>query len=600
MDRLLLFNHGDGSQRTVPLDKDRLVLGRSSSCDIVLPSPFISKEQAILERENGRIFLRNVGLNPVRVKGREIGAERVEVVAGKEFRIGTFGLLLESGGGADSGSSGSSPAHELVALERALHAELLKRLDLRSFAAAPLEDTKRTSAVEDRLEALLAERVPPLPASLKDHIVAESLRLAAVDDLLARPAGGRHAAPRAPAPPLAQVLRDMTDDLFRALGAQRRPETLRADLKLIDEGFAAAHARLRSKLPPGLVDSLAVRHLQRDLRNLIFGLGPLQDLLEMPTVSEIMVVGRDRIYVEKHGVIEETGRSFLSDEILMAVIERIVAPLGRRIDRASPIVDARLPDGSRVHAVIPPVALQGPTLTIRKFSRVPLTADDLVAGGTLTREAVDLLHRAVTSRRNIVISGGAGSGKTTLLNVLSSFIPPGERVITIEDAAELQLAQDHIVSLETRPASLEGRGTISMRDLVRTALRMRPDRIIVGECRGPEALDMLQAMNTGHAGSMTTTHANSAADALLRLEMMVLMAAELPVLAIRQQIAAAVHVLVHVERAADGTRQVTSIAELDGFRPKSDALAVRELFVRRGGALGTTGEKARFLGEGGA
>jgi pilus assembly protein CpaF len=314
-------------------------------------------------------------------------------------------------------------------------------------------------------------------------------------------------------------------------------------------------------------------------------------------VSEIMVVGKDQVFVERDGVIESTGRSFLSDEMALAVIERIVAPIGRRIDRSSPIVDARLPDGSRVHAVIPPIAFKGPTLTIRKFARVPFTVDDLVANGTLTEAAANFLMQAVVARRNLLLSGGASSGKTTLLNVLSGFIPPGERIVTIEDAAELQLAQEHLVSLETRPPSLEGKGEIAMRDLVRTSLRMRPDRIIVGECRGAEAFDMLQAMNTGHAGSMTTAHANSAADALLRLEMMVLMAAELPVRAIRQQIAAAIQLVVHLERTREGARRIVSVAAVRGLSPETDALSVRELFAWRGGRLEPTAEAGTYFRE---
>jgi pilus assembly protein CpaF len=390
---------------------------------------------------------------------------------------------------------------------------------------------------------------------------------------------------------------DLVEDLFRELGVERRPEARRADLRRVDEGFAAAFARLRTRIPAGLVDTLVARHVRRDLKNLVCGFGPLQDLVDNPAVSEIMVVGKDQVFVERDGVIESTGRSFLSDEMALAVIERIVAPIGRRIDRSSPIVDARLPDGSRVHAVIPPVALKGPTLTIRRFARVPFTVDDLVANGTLTEAAANFLLQAVVARRNLLLSGGASSGKTTLLNVLSGFIPPGERIVTIEDAAELQLAQDHLVSLETRPPSLEGKGEITMRDLVRTALRMRPDRIIVGECRGAEAFDMLQAMNTGHAGSMTTAHANSAADALLRLEMMVLMAADLPVRAIRQQVAAAIQLVVQLERSRDGARRAVSIAAVQGLTASTDALEVRELFGLRNGRLEATPEAAAYFRE---
>ncbi|MCS6860367.1 MAG: ATPase, T2SS/T4P/T4SS family, partial [Abditibacteriales bacterium] len=293
--------------------------------------------------------------------------------------------------------------------------------------------------------------------------------------------------------------------------------------------------------------------LTADLLNEILGLGPIEPLLNDPDVSEIMVNGPHQVYVERHGKLELTEYKFRDNAHVMQIIERIVSPLGRRIDERSPMVDARLPNGSRVNAIIPPLAIDGPILTIRKFSQDPLTMSDLINMGTLSREAAMFLQAAVETRLNIIVSGGTGSGKTTTLNVLSSFIPPDERIVTIEDAAELQLRQEHVVRLEARPPNVEGMGEVTIRDLVRNALRMRPDRIIVGECRGAEALDMLQAMNTGHDGSLTTAHANSPRELLSRLETMVLMAGlDLPVRAIREQIAGAVRVgeAVEVEVAA--------------------------------------------------
>ncbi|MDQ6600270.1 CpaF family protein [Bacillus salipaludis] len=306
--------------------------------------------------------------------------------------------------------------------------------------------------------------------------------------------------------------------------------------------------------------------------------GPITPLLENPLISEVMVNCHDEIYYEQNGKITRSNVSFMDDQHVMRVIERIVAPIGRRVDESSPMVDARLPDGSRVNAIIPPLALKGPSLTIRKFSDTPFTIKDLVEFGTLSEEMAEFLDICVKSKLNIFISGGTGSGKTSTLNVLSSFIPNRERIVTIEDAAELKLHQEHIVSLESRPANIEGKGQISIRDLVRNSLRMRPDRIVVGEVRGAEALDMLQAMNTGHDGSLSTGHANSPRDILSRLETMVLMAGyELPVRAIREQIANAINLIVHQSRLKDGTRKITHITEVLGM--EGDTIVLQDLFL---------------------
>ncbi|HEX6608927.1 MAG TPA: CpaF family protein [Chloroflexia bacterium] len=318
----------------------------------------------------------------------------------------------------------------------------------------------------------------------------------------------------------------------------------------------------------------------------ILGYGPIQQLINSDMVSEIMVNGAQQVWVERQGKLTLTDITFKDDEHVMRIISRIVAPLGRRIDESSPMVDARLPDGSRVNAIIPPLSLIGPVLTIRKFSRVPLGVDDLLSLGTLTDPAVIFLESAVRAGLNVVVAGGTSSGKTTLLNVLSSFIPPDERIITIEDAAELQLQQVHVIPLESRPASIEGQHEISIRDLVVNCLRMRPDRIVVGECRDKEALDMLQAMNTGHDGCMTTVHSNSPRDALSRVETMALMASgDLPLRAVREQIAAAFDIIVYMERMEDGSRKVTYITEIQGF--EQDTILLQNVFqldwVERGG-----------------
>lgn len=308
------------------------------------------------------------------------------------------------------------------------------------------------------------------------------------------------------------------------------------------------------------------------------GFGPLDSLLADDEISEVMVNGPHAVYVERKGKIERSDVIFYNDDHILRIIDRIIAPLGRRLDESSPMVDARLPDGSRVNAVIPPVALLGPCVTIRKFARQPYTADDLVAFGTMTAEMRDFLRACVEARLNILVSGGTGSGKTTTLNVLSSFIPNDERIVTIEDAAELQLQQEHVVPLEARPPNLEGRGEVTIRQCVRNALRMRPDRIVVGEVRGAEALDMLQAMNTGHDGSLSTLHANSPRDALSRLETMVLMAGmDLPSRAVREQIVSALDVVVHQSRLRDGSRKIVCIAEVQ--RLEGDVITMQDLFV---------------------
>jgi pilus assembly protein CpaF len=335
----------------------------------------------------------------------------------------------------------------------------------------------------------------------------------------------------------------------------------------------------------------------------ILGFGPLEPLLAEDAVTEIMVNGAKKIYVERKGKLEKVTAVFENDEHVLRIIDRIVSPLGRRIDESSPYVDARLPDGSRVNAIIPPLAVNGPTLTIRKFSKKPLTIQNLLEFGSITEEAVEFLKACVLARLNVVVSGGTGSGKTTLLNILSGFIPDDERIITVENAAELQLRQEHVVTLESRPPNIEGKGEVTIRDLVINCLRMRPDRIVVGECRGGEALDMLQAMNTGHDGSLTTAHANSPRDTLSRLETMCLMAGmDLPVRAIREQIAAAVDVIVQQERMRDGSRKIVNVTEVQGMEGDVIVLSDVFLFEQMGyeggkviGRLKPTGIRPKFI-----
>jgi len=381
---------------------------------------------------------------------------------------------------------------------------------------------------------------------------------------------------------------DPSMDLSRTEEVRRTIETM-YDQYLMQEGLVLSRAE-RQRLFEQIVAE-------------ILGYGPLEPLLRDDTITEIMVNGPNKIFIERNGKIEPVNVAFESEEHLMRIIDRIVSPLGRRIDESSPMVDARLPDGSRVNAIIPPLALNGPTLTIRKFARKPLTVEDLIRFGTITPEAIEFLKACVIARLNIIVSGGTGSGKTTFLNILSGFIPGDERIVTIENAAELQLRQEHVVTLESRPPNIEGKGEVTIRDLVINSLRMRPDRIVVGECRGGEALDMLQAMNTGHDGSLTTLHANSPRDALARLETMCLMAGmDLPMRAIREQIASAVDLIIHQERMRDGSRKVVQITEVQGM--EGDVIVLSDIFqfeqqgIENGrviGRLKPTGIRPKFI-----
>nr|WP_229725105.1 CpaF family protein [Paenibacillus abyssi] len=369
-----------------------------------------------------------------------------------------------------------------------------------------------------------------------------------------------------------QILQELKEDNVEAIVLKL--DDLAMEIMKEDESFK------------GKIDR---RKVVEELINDLTGFGPINPLLLDPDISEVMVNGPGQVYVERHGRLELTCIQFRDDEHVMQIIDKIVAPIGRRVDESSPMVDARLPDGSRVNVIIPPLALKGPSITIRKFSQDPFTIKDLIRCGTVTREMATFLEACVKARLNIFVSGGTGSGKTTTLNVLSSFIPSDERIITIEDAAELQLSQEHVISLESRPPNIEGKGAVTIRDLVRNSLRMRPERIVIGEVRGGEALDMLQAMNTGHDGSLATGHSNSPRDMIARLETMVLMSGlELPVKAIREQIAGAIDVIIQQSRLKDGSRKVTNITEVQGL--EGDVIVLQDIFVYQQERMDTEGK----------
>jgi pilus assembly protein CpaF len=473
------------------------------------------------------------------------------------------------------------------------------RIDLVTNTRSEVVAVQR-SEIEHALESKLAVEIPPISsrnyakavAALQKYI--ELLPVVGGIPSLQPSAGGRLATP-GPNGHTAEPSRviDPKRDAFK----QEVHAALVRQLDLVTasqvHGDSAKLAELRSKVEAiaaslvserkfqGSAEELA--ELRREIVDEALGLGPLEDLMRDNDVSEIMVNGPDKIYVERHGKIDLTAKHFSSNRQLRLIIERIITPLGRRIDESSPMVDARLPDGSRVNAIIEPIAIDGTSMTIRRFGQHRLSADDLINIGAVPPPMIDFLRACVQARLNCVVSGGTGSGKTTFLNILSSFLPERERIVTIEDAAELRLNQPHIVRLESRPANIEGTGEIRIRDLFRNSLRMRPDRIIIGECRGAEALDMLQAMNTGHDGSLTTIHANSQRDAISRIETMVLMAGfDLPVRAIREQIASALDIVVHTARMRDGTRKLLGVSEVVGM--ESDIVTMQEImrFSQRG------------------
>ena len=562
---IILTEKGGPTQR-LDFDAEEITVGRVDENHICLPKGNISKKHTKIVVKDGKIIVLDLkSTNGTYVNGKKLAGPQL-IQPSDNVYIGDFILNVEP---PDLGAAAHVDAGEDRAADRAATGE-----DVPAYTGE--EATHRAG----RPAPPANEDAKPTPAPGQLRISRVAVTTPSPRPPISQPA------PRTPARGgnLAAADRGRTlslvhDRLIEAMDLRRLDLDALGSGELREKTEATLRQIVGKMDAAGELDALLDRdELVSDVLNEALGLGPLEIYLADDTVSEIMVNAPSEVYVERAGRLERAQKGFSSPRAVLGAIERIVAPLGRHVDESSPFVDARLPDGSRVNAIIPPLALKGPALTIRKFKRDLFTAGDLVERGTMTGGMAGFLETCVKARRNVVVSGGTGSGKTTLLNVLSGYIPEGERIVTIEDAAELQLAQEHWVQLESRPPNIEGKGAVTIRDLVRNALRMRPDRIVVGDCRGGEALDMLQAMNTGHDGSLTTLHSNSPRDALARLETLVLMSGmQLPARAIREQVASAVNLVVQQQRYADGTRRISAISEVCGI--EGEAIAVQDLFL---------------------
>ena len=556
---ITLTEKGGGSSQ-LTFEKGEVTIGRLAGNDIVLGKGNVSKYHSRIVLKDGKFIIVDMkSTNGTYVNGKKIAAPQVVKPTDKIY-IGDYIINVEAGeeGGAEDDGGGEEEAAGEEEYDEGNGEEEQAADD-----EEPADDEQEEEQADDEEEAPAEEEAPRpgrMPASMANAI---SRRKNKVDPAVEA---------------YSRLQKDIHDRLIEYLDLRRLDMDRLGDEELWRRTEKAIQDILdQMESDQELPEEIDRGELLTDVLNEALGLGPLEAFLANEDISEIMVNHANQIYIEKKGKITLSEKIFSSNQAVLGVIERIVAPIGRRIDESSPLVDARLKDGSRVNAIIPPLALKGPCITIRKFKRDALRIEDLIRYRTITPQMAEFLEMCVKARKNIVISGGTGSGKTTTLNIISSFIPDDERIITVEDAAELQLPQEHWVQLESRPPNLEGKGAIMIRDLVKNCLRMRPDRIVVGECRSGETLDMLQAMNTGHDGSLTTLHANTPRDALARLETMVLMAGmDLPVKAIREQIASAVHLIVQQTRFSDGTRKVSYITEVSGM--EVDIVTLQDIF----------------------
>ncbi len=604
------YNNVIDTQRNVAdVTGNRVRIGRNSDNDVVLDSPFIAREAAVLHKRNGVWELVALGINGVKLGDRQLyNGERCEIRTNQSICLFPFTLTLDLPHQVELTLEAQRKNFDetMSKVIGQVHLELLQRMNLTADSAGQRDNDEYLLDLERTIDTIAGSRLLTKEnKALVTHTAGHALR----DQMLAHATTkcssslqetGSHWSEILTIVPDRENELESTAEYMEGLLEISSSSADKQRIEAIESGFWSSWDAVGSRLHGEFRQYLALRYLKKEIKNIVFGYGPLEDLLRLPSVSEIMVVDREHVYIERNGVLENSGKRFINDEIIETIIQRIVARVSRRIDKSQPLVDARLSDGSRVNAVIAPLAVSGPTLTIRKFPDRKLLIDDLVSRGALTRTVAEFLRAIVLCRRNILISGGTGTGKTTLLNCLSDFIPDKERIVTVEDTAELQLAKEHVVRMETKEANVEGTGHYSIRDLVRNALRMRPDRIVVGECRGPEALDMLQAMNTGHDGSLTTIHANSSADVLLRLEVLVQMAADLPISSIHQQIGSAIDIIVQLKRQRNGRRVISQISECTGVNPRTGTIQLRDLYLLDQTAepqLEPTGLLPTFMGE---
>ncbi len=583
-----IYDQSTNEQQTLDLDGEQFTLGRDANCSITLRGAFVARRHAKIYLKGNQFFIENISRSSLRAANRDVTAgQPVRLDFGDEIQIAQYSLaILRPGKKTRRADDRRELQRRLVGFEQEAHGELIDRLNLRITGHVSKSDPAYVQQILEHLEQILDRRAAELDEALANHmlhmylhrlVIAEVVRQCTgkvQTDYQAAQAVGQDPAKERAINEIVTSMVDMMPLLFD-------PASVQEDLAAAEDAFEDLFAQHLDSIRDSLRQYIVRRVVAKDLQDIMLGLGPLQDLIEMANISEIMVVGKDNIYVEKNGVIQPTTRTFFSDEVLTSVIERILSPVGRRVDQSTPLVDARLPDGSRVNVIIPPLSLAGPCITIRKFAWIPFTIDDLIERQTLSEQAAEFLQGCVTGRKNVMVSGGTGSGKTTLLNTLSTYVHPGERIVTIEESAELQLPQPHVVKLEARPANIEGKGAYTIRELVRNALRMRPDRIIVGEVRGPEALDMLQAMNTGHDGSLSTIHANTPEDCMSRLETLVLMAVDMPIRAIREQIVGALDMVVQLQRFPDGRRRVTHVSEVMEIDLETHQIRMEDIFQLR-------------------
>jgi Flp pilus assembly CpaF family ATPase/pSer/pThr/pTyr-binding forkhead associated (FHA) protein len=599
---IIWYNHiSESKQNHCEIDSENVSIGRHRDNDIVLSNPGVALYAAVVSRnENGVWELSAFGINGVQIDGNRIeNGQTVSLPPNGAFRIFPYDIVVDVPKEETISSKKRFGYYEreVADIVYNIHGELLIRMKQEGHGESG--NTKLSDQylikIEEHIEGIINEQ------KFINHDKPEIVLYAAgmcvrdtVYDVLAsdRSKGFSPFQEKNHWSRIFTAIPNMEDELKRA--AQHVLIVLKIDtindyegkLLHVEEHFYECWEELSKSnvIRFNLIEYLCVRYFKKTIKDILFGYGPLEDLIRMPIISEIMVVNSDKIYIEKAGKLQNSRRRFVSDEVTITIIKRIVSKVNRHIDKSTPLVDARLNDGSRVNAIIDPLAVSGPCLTIRKFPETRIKVEDLVRIGSLTVQAAEFLQASVVNRRNIIVSGGTGSGKTTLLNCLGDYIPDNERIITIEDTAELNLKKDHLVRLETRESNIEGKGAYTIRDLVRNALRMRPDRIIVGECRGAETLDMLQAMNTGHDGSLTTIHANSAEDVVLRLEVLVQIAADLPISSIHQQIVSAIDLVVQLKRLKNGRRCVSQIAEVAGIDPPTKRIVLRNLYLLDGDA----------------